>query len=170
METEVAGSGVLAMPAEFLSGVGRDALSLVFGPIPQGAESLFLLPLACIVLFALFACHLGRQLRRTRAALGGLLAEVERLSRSDAVQERSCAKLQSNLGRLIGDTAELQRRQRSLELRLGKPDSKLAAAMTRAGTKSQHMVDCGLSHGEIHLLQALNAGGAARASAGPSPE
>jgi hypothetical protein len=53
--------------------------------------------------------------------------------------------------------SDLGGRQRSLEARAGKPDPKLAAAMARAGTRRQHMVDCGLSHSEVHLLNALSA-------------
>ena len=56
----------------------------------------------------------------------------------------------------VRELTEQRARMRGIESRVGKPDPQLATAMARAGTRSRDMVECGLSHGEVHLLQALN--------------
>ena len=113
---------------------------------------------ACILLLALAVLLLARRTRRDRRALRGLIIEAERQrSELDALTAFR-VKAEERLARVYGDIADIAARQRGVEARVGKPDPQLAAAMARAGTGSKQMVECGLSHGEVHLLNALSAG------------
>ena len=113
---------------------------------------------ACILLLAVAVLLLARRTRRDRRALRGLIVETERQRSEIDTLSAFRVKAEERLARVSGDIADLAARQRGVEARVGKPDPQLAAAMARAGTGSRQMVECGLSHGEVHLLNALSAG------------
>ena len=121
-----------------------------------GLESqLEALPIYATMALAFVVLVLARRLYRTRAALRGLASEMEG-ARAELVEARKVwSNTEVRVNRLLADVANVHSRQRSFESRLGKPDPKVAAAMSRAGTRPQQMVDCGLSHSEVHLLNAL---------------
>jgi hypothetical protein len=129
----------------------NESFPLIAEHLPQPLES-------CTLVLALAVWCLFRKARRDRAAMRGMLAELENCTMRIVNSETHQVEIERRLTRMRTDVTELGRRQRSFETRVGKPDPALAAAMARAGMQPQHMVDCGLSHTEVHLLNALNAG------------
>jgi len=121
-------------------------------------ESYFVAGACCLVL-ALLWLRL-RSLSRSYRTLRG---EMSRMQMQLLGMERLQFESEKKYGQFDYRISDLDARQRRAEARLGKPDTKLAVALTRAGASSRELVDCGLSHSESHLLQGLNARAAAAA-------
>ena len=159
---EQVGSAInkLANIASSWLGTGAAELERISPWLP---EFLSRLPEVCLLCLAIVVLLLCRRVRRDRAAIRGLAGELQTYRRITADSHRLQLTMEERLAGLRNDIADLAGRQRSMEARVGKPDSKLAVAMARAGTRPQQMVECGLSHAEVHLLRALNAGVSAQA-------
>lgn len=109
----------------------------------------------CVLALALAVLLLARRSRRDRRAMRGLLAQLQEQQTLLRDFAQVHAALEEKIARTASAAADVAERQRGVEARVGKPDPKLAAAMTRAGAARQQMIDSGLSHGEVHLLRAL---------------
>jgi hypothetical protein len=97
------------------------------------------------------------RLRAVSRAAQTLRGEMRRIQMQLLGIERLQFESEKKYGQFDYRIGDLDARQRRAEARLGKPDTKLAVALTRAGASSRELVDCGLSHGESHLLHELNA-------------
>jgi len=116
----------------------------------------------CTLFLAIAMLLLCRRLRRERFAICGMATELE-LQRARLVELKELHNSAVALTtRLNSEVVDFGGRLRRMEARVGRPDPKIAAAMARAGTRTQDMVECGISHGEVHLLHALNSGRAAQ--------
>ena len=162
MNTSISPEELLAQAREWLSWL-RDYVSAFLesgaaNALEQFPELQHYLPQLfefCVLSLALAVLLLARRSRRDRRAMRGLLAELQ----TQRSQLRDFAEahvlLEEKIARTASSVADVAERQRGVEARVGKPDPKLAAAMTRAGAARRQMIDSGLSHGEVHLLRAL---------------
>jgi hypothetical protein len=114
--------------------------------------------------FGLALALLWLRLRSVSRSYRTLRGEMSRMQMQLLGIERLQFESEKKYGQFDYRISDLDARQRRAEARLGKPDTKLAVALTRAGASSRELVDCGLSHGESHLLQGLNARAAAAAA------
>ncbi len=110
----------------------------------------------CALVLAVAVLLLGRRVRRSRAAMRGMVTELEQFRQQFIASDRRQKEMEERIMRVSNELAGQRGRVRAMEARVGKPDPQVATAMARAGTRKQDMVECGLSHGEVHLLHALN--------------
>jgi hypothetical protein len=114
------------------------------------------LPVICSLMLAFAVLLLCGRVRRTRAAMRGMTNELERYRQQFSAADQRQQHLEARIAHLTSEFSEQRARLRSIEGRVGKPDTLRANAMARAGTRKRDMVECGLSHSEVHLLHALN--------------
>ena len=144
-----------AQARELVTAVTKPVFTLVLERFPDLAQYLPQIFEACVLLLAVAALLLARRARRDRRALRGMAAELHAQQAELRKLATFCATLEEKIARSAGLAEEIAARQRSVEARVGKPDPRQAAAMARAGTAPAQMIDCGLSHSEVHLLRAL---------------
>jgi hypothetical protein len=120
------------------------------------------------LLLAVAVFLLCRRVRRDRSAIRGLLSEIRDIRDQVATLRNAQTATTTRISGLGNDVIEVRTRQRSIEARVGKPDTKVAAAMSRAGMRDRELVDCGFSHSEVQLLTALNAARKPRAEPRPT--
>lgn len=118
-----------------------------------------------VALLALGLLYSWRRLRQVYRIHQTLRGEMSRMQMQLLGIERLQFESEKKYGQFDYRISELDARQRRAEARLGKPDTKFAVALTRAGASSRELVDCGLSHSESHLLQGLNAKAASSSKA-----
>ncbi len=105
------------------------------------------------LIFAL-VCLLSARRAGKRAAR--LETEISKLGAGLLALERLHFRSERQMVLLDDDLKSLKTKQQKSSLRESKVDYRLAAAMIRAGAGEKQIVDCGLSHGEAHLIDALH--------------
>ena len=109
-----------------------------------------------LIILALCVWRMAVHQRIERTQNMARSAELDRLRMQILGIERLQFESEKKAARAALAAKDLVARVRLIELRQGKPDEQIAAALTRAGASTRRMVDVGISHGEAHLLRALN--------------
>ena len=111
---------------------------------------------AAVVVTVTMAFFTMLSARASRTKVQWLNEEIGRLHVGLLSLERLYVRSERQIVLLEDGLQRITQKQQKLSLRESKVDYKLAAAMARAGAGSKQIVECGLSHGEAHLIEALH--------------